>query len=115
LRWSYRQAQELFKVLWPRTKANNKKKDNGLLYILHKPIEFLEDANQRLKTYVGPLFALRRLPEGVSKAISTNAKQMKRNMGYAIHQNKKTDLEGMRKAMTAILEQHFNDYMFCGE
>jgi hypothetical protein len=29
-------------------------------------------------------------------------------MGYAIHQKKK-DLEGVRKAMTTLLENHFND------
>jgi hypothetical protein len=38
LRWSYRQAQELYQAVWPRSEANNKKKDNGLVHILHKPI-----------------------------------------------------------------------------
>jgi hypothetical protein len=115
LGWSCRQAQEFFKAVWPRTEANSKKKDNRLLHILHKRIEFLADANHRVKTYAGPLFALGRLPEGVSEATSTDAERMKRNMGYAIHQNKKKDLDGMRKAMTAILEHHFNDHTFCGE
>jgi hypothetical protein len=73
LRWSYRQAQELYKAVWPRTGANNKKKDNGLLHILHKPIVFLADANHRVKTYAGPIFALGCLPKGSSKATSTNS------------------------------------------
>jgi hypothetical protein len=40
---------------------------------------------------------------------------MKGDMGYAIHQNKKNGLEGMRKAMTAVLEHHFNNHTFCGD
>jgi hypothetical protein len=72
LRWSYRQAEELLKVVWPRTGANNKKKDNRLLHILHKPIGFLADANHRVKTFAGPIFALGRLPKGVSEATRTN-------------------------------------------
>jgi hypothetical protein len=39
---------------------------------------------------------------------------MKRNMGYTIHQNKTGDLDQMRKAMTAVLENHFNDHTYCG-
>jgi hypothetical protein len=113
--WSYREALEVYQVAaWPRTAANNNKKDNGLLNILHKPIEFLADANHRVKTYAGPIFALGRLPKGLSEDTSTDGERMKRNMGYAIHQNKTGDLDQMRKAMTAVLEHHFNDHMYCG-
>ena len=105
----------MYQVEWPRTGANNKKKDNGLLSILHKIIEFLADANHRVKTYAGPIFAFARLPKGISEATSTDGERMKRNMGYAIHQNKKKTLEQMRQAMTAVLEHHFNNHEHCGE
>jgi hypothetical protein len=62
--WSYREALEVYQGPWPRTAANNKrKKDNGLLNILHKPIEFLADANHRVKMYTGPIFDLGHLPK----------------------------------------------------
>jgi hypothetical protein len=32
-----------------------------------------------------------------------------------VHQNKKKDLNQMRKALTAVLEHHFNNHTFCGE
>jgi hypothetical protein len=113
LQWSYQQAQELHKAVWPRSGANNEKKDNGLLDILHKPIEFLADANHLVKTYAGPIFALGHLPKGLSEATSTDCERMKRNMAI-IHQEKE-DLGWMRKAMTTILKHHFNDDTFYGE
>jgi hypothetical protein len=61
------------------------------------------------------MFALGSLMKGLSKATCTNREQMKLNMGIAIHQNKNKFLEIMQKAMTAILEHHFNGHMFWGE
>jgi hypothetical protein len=75
-------------------------KDNRLLNLLHKPIEFDSSTNHRVKTYAGPMFALRRLPKELSAGTSMDRDRMKRNMGYAIYQNKTGDLAQMRKAMS---------------
>jgi hypothetical protein len=62
-------------------------KDN-LLLDLQKPIEFDSDTNHRVKTYAGPMFALRRLPNELSAGTTMDGERIKRNMGYAIYQNK---------------------------
>jgi hypothetical protein len=73
-------------------KTTDSMKDNGLLNIIHKPIKFYADANHRVKTYVGSIFSLCRMRMGLSKGNSMDGEQMKRNMGYVIHQNKTGDL-----------------------
>jgi hypothetical protein len=115
LGWSYQQALELYQAVWPRTTGNNKKKDNRLLHILHTPIEFLPHTNHCVKPYAGPRFSLGHLPKGVSMATSTRGERIKQNVGYAIHQNKRKNLEGMGKAMTAVLKHYFNGHTFCGD
>jgi hypothetical protein len=64
-----------------KNRGKQQEKDNGLLHLLHKPIEFLTDANQCVKRYAEPIFALGHLPKGSSKATSTDGEQMKQNMG----------------------------------
>ena len=100
---------------WPRTKSGAKKKDNGMLPLLHPIIDWLADANHRVRTYARYFFNLSHKKRSETCCTNNDAERMKRNFAYFLHMYRHETFANFKVAAKAVLEHHFNNHEFCGE
>jgi hypothetical protein len=99
----------------PRYANNSKKPDNGLLPIEHPFITWLADKGHRVRGFSGKICNLAKLKKADCEGNSLDAERLKRNISYAIRCNCGSDLAGLKAALEAVLEHHFNNHLLCGD
>ena len=100
---------------WPRYKGGRKQPDNGLLPMLHAIIEFLADKGHCVRGYARVYFveAAKSIANGCGMT-KMDAERMKRRMSWTLRLHCGGTYEEFRRAVTAVLEHHFDNHEFCG-
>jgi hypothetical protein len=118
---SYRElidAGRMTEAEWPRYDGAGraKKPDTGVLPIGMPALTFLADKGHRNRSYSSKNFAeaakSKKAGCGMTKV---DAERMKRRMSYTLRLHTGGTYEEFKKAMTAVLQHHFNDHSFCGD
>jgi hypothetical protein len=100
----------------PRYKDGRKTPDNGCLPIEHPIIIWLAEKGHRVRQFANKVFKLAGKKKADCEATSLDAKQMKRNLSYAIRCNCACgNATVLKRAVKCVLEHHLNNHSMCGE